>query len=106
MLKVMSQEKNTVLYTEILFISCKQKLLTRVAQTWTYVKFLCLVDQFPDKFSNPYAAFKNRNQLPVRELGALDRKLSFRAQVIYTESSGIALKCIESPPQMYHIWVP
>ena len=33
MLKVMSQEKNTVLYTEILFIPCKQKLLTRVAQT-------------------------------------------------------------------------
>ena len=34
----MSQENNTVLYTEILFISSKQNLLTRVVQTWTYVK--------------------------------------------------------------------
>ena len=36
----MSQENNTVLYTEILFISSKQNLLTRVVQTWTYVKSL------------------------------------------------------------------
>ena len=34
----MSQENNTVLYTEILFISFKQNLLTRVVQTWTYAK--------------------------------------------------------------------
>ena len=34
----MSQENNTVLYVEILFISSKQNLLTRVVQTWTYVK--------------------------------------------------------------------
>ena len=34
----MSQENNTVLYTEILFISSKQNLLTRVVQTWTYAK--------------------------------------------------------------------
>ena len=34
----MSQENNIVLYTEILFISSKQNLLTRVVQTWTYVK--------------------------------------------------------------------
>ena len=38
MLNVMSQENNTVLYVEILFISCKQNLLTRVVQTWTYAK--------------------------------------------------------------------
>ena len=34
----MSQENNIVLYTEILFISSKQNLLTRVVQTWTYAK--------------------------------------------------------------------
>ena len=33
MLNVMSQENNTVLYVEILFISFKQNLLTRVVQT-------------------------------------------------------------------------
>ena len=33
MLNVMSQENNIVLYTEILFISSKQNLLTRVVQT-------------------------------------------------------------------------
>ena len=33
MLSAMSQEKNKVLYVEILFISSKKKRLTRVAQT-------------------------------------------------------------------------